>query len=228
MKVYQITEQRVDEKPTSGIANFGKKMLGKAAGAIGMSGASGRLGGSAEVGSKANDLYKSLARWQGINQKNDKNMTAADVQAWAKQNKVNVSKVQMPDGVLPKDKLMDIMKKVAASELTGGNVGSEPAPAAQPAQSGGAASGAPAQGGGAISQAIGALQGQTGKAGTNNTPSNTTPAANEPGSQAQQTGQASTKDNVKPLKNKAGIPPNIQTMLDELTPTEKKALAGVL
>ena len=211
MKVYQITEQRVDEKPTSGIANFGKKMLGKAAGAVGMSGTSGRLGGSAEVGSKANELYKSLARWQGINQKNDKNMTAADVQAWAKQNKVNVSAVQMPDGVLPKQKLMDIMKKVAASELTGGNIGSEPTPAAQPAQNT-----APAQGGGAIQQAIGALQQQTGKAGTNNTPSNTTPAADEPGS------------NVSQLKNKQGIPPDIQKMLDGLTPTEKKALAGVL
>ena len=216
MKVYQITEQRVDEKPTSGIANFGKKMLGKAAGAVGMSGTAGRMGGSAEVGSKANELYKSLARWQGINQKNDKNMTAADVQAWAKQNKVNVSAVQMPDGVLPKQKLMDIMKKVAASELTGGNIGSEPTPAAQPAQNT-----APAQGGGAIQQAIGALQQQTGKAGTNNTPSNTTPAADEPGSQSQAA-------NVKPMTNKQGIPPNIQTMLDKLTPTEKKALAGAI
>lgn len=215
MKVYQITETRVDEKPTSGLANFGKKMLGKAAGAVGMSGTAGRMGGSAEVGTKANDLYKSLARWQGINQKNDKNMTAADVQAWAKQNKVNVSAVKMPDGVLPKQKLMDIMKKVAASELTGGNIGSEPAPAAQPAQ-----------GGGAIQQAIGALQQQTGKAGTNNTPSNTTPAADEPKSQAQ---QAQPKDNnVTQLKNKQGIPPDIQQMLDGLTPTEKKALAGVL
>ena len=213
MKVYQITEQRVDEKPTSGIANFGKKMLGKAAGAVGMSGTAGRMGGSAEVGSKANELYKSLAKWQGINQKNDKNMTAADVQAWARQNKINVSAVQMPDGVLPKHKLMDIMKKVAASELTGGNIASQSTPTAQ---SGGAAGGAPAQGGGAIQQAIGALQQQTGKAGTNNTPSNTTPAADEPGS------------NVSQLKNKQGIPPDIQKMLDGLTPTEKKALAGVL
>jgi len=222
MKVYQITEQRVDEKPTSGIANFGKKMLGKAAGAVGMSGTAGRMGGSAEVGTKANDLYKSLARWQGINQKNDKNMTAADVQAWAKQNKVNVSAVQMPDGILPKQKLMDILKKVAASELTGGNVGSQPAPAAQSAQNS-----APAQGGGVLDKAIGALQGQTGKAGTNNTPSNATPASDEPGSQAQKPAQAPS-NNVAPLKNKQGIPPDIQKMLDGLTPTEKKALAGVL
>ena len=214
MKVYQITEQRVDEKPTSGIANVAKGLAGKVAGAVGAKATGARLGGSADVGKKANELYTKLARWQGINNKNDKNMTAADVKAWANQEKIDVSKVTMPDGVLPKQALMGIMKKVAASNLTGGNVGSEPAPAAQ------------TSGGGVLDKAIGALQSQTGKAGTNNTPSNTTPAADEPGSQAQQTGQAPS--NVSQLKNKQGIPPNIQKMLDNLTPTEKKALAGAI
>ena len=208
MKVYQITEERVDEKPTSSIANFGKKVLGKAAGAVGMSGTAGRMGGSAEVGSKANELYKSLARWQGINGKNDKNMTAADLTAWANQQKLDVSKITMPDGILPKPKLMDLVKKIAASALTGGNVGQD-APA----------SGGAAQGGGAISKAIGALQKSTGKPGNNNTPGNAEPAAASPQSQAA---------NVKPMTNKQGIPPNIQTMLDKLTPTEKKALAGAI
>jgi len=215
MKVYQITEERVDEKPTSGIANFGKKVLGKAAGAVGMSGTAGRMGGSAEVGSKANELYKSLARWQGINGKNDKNMTAADLTAWANQQKLDVSKITMPDGILPKPKLMDLMKKIAASALTGGNVGQD-APA----------SGGAAQGGGAISKAIGALQKSTGKPGNNNTPGNAEPAAASPQSQAQPA-QAQAA-NVKPMTNKQGIPPNIQTMLDKLTPTEKKALAGAI
>lgn len=219
MKVYQITEQRVDEKPTSGIANVAKGVAGKVAGAVGAKATGARLGGSADVGKKANELYTKLARWQGINGKNDKNMTAADVKAWANQEKIDVSKVTMPDGVLPKQALMGIMKKVAASNLTGGNVGSNPAPAAQ--------GGAPAQGGGVLDKAIGALQGQTGKAGTNNTPSNATPASDEPGSQAQKPAQAPS-NNVAPLKNKQGIPPDIQKMLDGLTPTEKKALAGVL
>jgi len=215
MKVYQITEERVDEKPTSGIANFGKKVLGKAAGAVGMSGTAGRMGGSAEVGSKANELYKSLARWQGINGKNDKNMTAADLTAWANQEKLDVRKITMPDGILPKPKLMDLMKKIAASALTGGNVGQD-APA----------SGGAAQGGGAISKAIGALQKSTVKPGNNNTPGNAEPAAASPQSQAQPA-QAQAA-NVKPMTNKQGIPPNIQTMLDKLTPTEKKALAGAI
>ena len=138
MKVYQITEERVDEKPTSGIANFGKKVLGKAAGAVGMSGTAGRMGGSAEVGSKANELYKSLARWQGINGKNDKNMTAADLTAWANQEKLDVRKITMPDGILPKPKLMDLMKKIAASALTGGNVGQDAPASGGAAQGGGA------------------------------------------------------------------------------------------
>ena len=218
MRVTDITEQQTNEAPTSRLGNFAKKIGAKAAGAVGMSGTAGRLGGGAEVGTKANELYKSLARWQGINGKNDKNMTAADVKAWAAQDKVNVSAVQMPDGVLPKNKLMDIMKKVAASELTGGNVGAQPAPKAQAAPQATPQSG----GGGAISKAIDALQGTTGKAGVNNTPGNAVPASDEAGSQANKPG------NVKNLKNKEGIPPNIQTMLDKLTPTEKKALAGAI
>ena len=226
MRVFDIiNEEKVVEAPTSGIANLAKKGLGKVAGAVGMSGTAGRMGGSAEVGTKANELYKSIARWQGINQKNDKNMTAADVQAWAKQNKINVSKVQMPDGVLPKKLLMDILKKVAASELTGGNVSAAPAQGgggAGSAQGGGAGS-APAQGG-AMNRAMNAIQ----QKATGN-PADTSPNA-EPGAepQAQKTGQSPAKSNVAPLKNKDGIPPNIQKMLDELTPTEKKALAGVI
>jgi len=215
MRVTDITEQQINEAPTSRLGNFAKKIGAKAAGAVGMSGTAGRLGGGAEVGTKANELYKSLARWQGINGKNDKNMTAADVKAWAAQDKVNVSAVQMPNGVLPKNKLMDIMKKVAASELTGGNVGAEPASKAQATPQSG--------GGGAISKAIDALQKTTGKAGVNNTPGNAVPASDEAGSKANQ-----QPANVKDLKNKEGIPPNIQTMLDKLTPTEKKALAGAI
>ena len=42
----------------------------------------GRMGGSAEVGSKANELYNPLARWQGINGKNDK-YDSPDLAAWA-------------------------------------------------------------------------------------------------------------------------------------------------
>lgn len=215
MRVTEITEQRIDEKPTSGIGNFAKKWAGKAAGAVGMTGTAGRLGGSAEMGSAANKIYKDLARWQGINQKNDNNMTGADLQAFAKQQKLSLKGITIPDGVLPKQSVMGILKKAAASQLTGGNISQDTAPSAQ---------GGGQQDGGVLNKAIGALQGATGKPGQNNTPSNSTASADEPGSQAQ-TAQPS---NVKTLKNKDGIPPNIQNMLDQLTPTEKKALAGVI
>lgn len=208
MKITQITtEQQIVEKPSSGLGNMAKGLAGKAASAIGMSGTGGRLSGGAEVGKKANELYANLARWQGINGKNDKNMTAADVQAWAKQNKVNVSKVKMPDGVLTKNILMDILKKVAASELTGGNVAATPTPAAQQGGSSASAAGGSAEPQGVLAK----MQAATGKK-----------SAATPGS-------SNTKQsNVTQLKNKDGIPPNIQQMLDGLTPTEKKALAGVI
>ena len=75
MNVHDIIlkEQQLDEKPTSSIGNFAKKVASK----VTTGGTSARLGGSAEMGSKANAIYKDLARWQGINQKNDKNMIKA-------------------------------------------------------------------------------------------------------------------------------------------------------
>jgi len=208
MRVTDITEQRVDEKPTSGVMNKLKGLAGKGLSAVGATGTGGRLQGGAEVGNKSNEIYKQLARWQGINQKNDKNMTGDDLRAFAAQQKIDLSKVKVPDGVLPKATLMDILKKTAASELTGGNV------AASGSQ--GAAAGAGDTGGGGVTGAIGALQKATGKAGMNNTPGNATPASDEPGA------------NVSTLKNKGGVTPNIQAMIDKLTPTERKVVAGMI
>ena len=39
---------------------------------------------------------------------------------------------------------------------------------------------------------------------------------------------AGTDPKVAQLKNKGGISPDIQAMIDKLTPTEKKALAGAI
>ena len=87
MNVHDIIlkEQQLDEKPTSSIGNFAKKVASK----VTTGGTSARLGGSAEMGKKANAIYKDLARWQGINQKNDKNMTAQDLAASMKQHKLS-------------------------------------------------------------------------------------------------------------------------------------------
>ena len=148
-------------------------------------------------------------------------MTGDDLQAFANQQKISLKGITIPDGVLPKQTVMGILKKAAASQLTGGNIAKEPAPSAGGTAP--AAQGSGQQGGGVLDKAIGALQGATGKSGANNTPSNSTASADEPGSKAQN----AQPSNVKTLKNKDGIPPNIQNMLDQLTPTEKKALAGV-
>ena len=221
MNIHEIIleDTQLNEKPTSSIGNFAKKVASK----VTTGATSARLGGSSEVGSKANAIYKDLARWQGINGKNDRNMTSADLSAFMKQHKLSAGGMQLPDGVLPKSIIDKALKKAAASDLTGGNVGADSAPKAQ---SGGSA---PSQGG-----VAGAMASMAKGAGVK--------APQTKGQQAQAAGQPTTSEpagsspaptsapgaKVAPLKNKQGIPPEVQTMLDKLTPTEKKALAGAI
>jgi hypothetical protein len=199
-------------------------------------GVSARLGGSAEMGSKANEIYKDLARWQGINSKNDKNMTAQDLAAFMKQHKLNAGGIDLPDGVLGKKTIDAVLKKASANALTGGNAAaSTKAPAGAPASGGGVggalgamakgagvktpngAGGAGAPGPAGAPGAAGA-DGKDGKDGASASPSTSKPA-----------GTPTAKDpKVTPLKNKGGISPEIQTMIDKLTPTEKKALVGAI
>ena len=216
-----LEDTQINEKPTSSIGNFAKKVASK----VTTGATSARLGGSSEVGSKANAIYKDLARWQGINGKNDKNMTSADLSAFMKQHKLSAGGMQLPDGVLPKSIIDKALKKAAASDLTGGNVGTDSAPKAQ---SGGSA---PSQGGGGVAGAMASMAKGAG-----------VKAPQTKGQQAQAAGQPTTNEpagsspaskpapgaKVAPLKNKQGIPPEVQTMLDKLTPTEKKALAGAI
>lgn len=254
MNIHEIIleDSRIDEKPTSSIGNFAKKMASK----VTTGGVSARLGGSAEMGSKANEIYKDLARWQGINSKNDKNMTAQDLAAFMKQHKLNAGGIDLPDGVLGKKTIDAVLKKASANALTGGNAAaSTKAPAGAPASgggvggalgamakgagvktpnvkpsTGGGAGGAGGSGGGAggaggagapgpagAPGAAGA-DGKDGKDGASASPSTSKPA-----------GTPTAKDpKVTPLKNKGGISPEIQTMIDKLTPTEKKALVGAI
>ena len=102
MKVYDIVEEnQINEKPTSSIGNLAKGIVGKLPGAE-------RMAGSAEMGKEANNLYKSLKRWQGINDKNDNTMTDQDFAAFMKQNKLSAGGMKLPQGVLPKK----VMKNV--------------------------------------------------------------------------------------------------------------------
>jgi hypothetical protein len=199
-----LEDKTLIEKPTSSIGNFAKKIGSK----VTTGATSARLGGASEVGSKANDIYKDLARWQGINGKNDKNMTAADLAAFMKQHQLTAGGMSLPDGVLPKKIIDQALKKAAAGAMTGGN--------AAPAQAPAGASGSASPG----SSALDALsKGAGGKAQSTQTKAQ--------GSQAT-TAQPAADPKVTPLKNKGGISPDIQAMIDKLTPTEKKALAGAI
>ncbi len=201
MKVYDIVEEKpLNEKPTSSIGNFAKGLVGKLPGAE-------RMAGSAEMGKEANNLYKLLKRWQGINDKNDNTMTDQDFAAFMKQNKLSAGGMKLPQGVLPKKVIMDVLKKAAQEKLTGGNAATAP--------SGGA--GAPAGGGGASSGGgmLDKLQQQTGKKGAAGTKPGTTSDAD--GTKADPSGKPTGK-----------ISPELKAKIDKLTDAEKKTLAGML
>ena len=245
MNVHDIilNEKQLDEKPTSSIGNFAKKVASK----VTTGGTSARLGGSAEMGSKANQIYKDLARWQGINSKTDKNMTAQDLAAFMKQHKLNAGGIDLPDGVLGKKTIDAVLKKAAANDLTGGNaaVSKEPAPAGKGGVQG--ALGALAKGAGVKTPNVKSTTtststssgGGSGGGGGSDTTTTTNVNVQQPAGGQAQGGQAQggaskpasapTADpKVTPLKTKGGITPDVQAMLDKLTPTEKKALAGAI
>lgn len=150
MNVYDIVneDKRIDEKPTSSTMNTLKGLAGKLPGGE-------RMQGSADMGKEANNLYKTLKRWQGINGKNDKNMTAQDFAQFMKQNKLSAGGMKLPDGVLDKKTIMDVLKQAARNKLTGGNAASAP--------SGGA--GAPGAEKNSAGGILDKMQAKTGKAG---------------------------------------------------------------
>ena len=214
MNVHDIIlkEQQLDEKPTSSIGNFAKKVASK----VTTGGTSARLGGSAEMGSKANEIYKDLARWQGINQKNDKNMTAQDLAAFMKQHKLSAGGMNLPDGILPKKIIDAALKKAAANAMTGGN-----------AAPGGGVAGAAQKASGAIGGALDAMTKGAGVKGVDKKDTSAG-AGGDAGSDAGAGADPKADPKVAQLKNKGGITPDIQAMIDKLTPTEKKALAGAI
>ena len=212
-----LEDKRIDEKPTSSIGNFAKKVASK----VTTGGTSARLGGSAEMGKRSNEIYKDLARWQGINSKNDKNMTAQDLAAFMKQHKLSAGGMDLPDGVLPKKIIDAALKKAAANDLTGGNAAVSKSPAQAPAAK-------------KPGFAQGALDAMSKGAGVKK-PSTTSTAGGAPADDSGSSGATTSPNtkqpagsNVSKLKTKGGIAPDVQAMIDKLTPTEKKALAGAI
>ena len=133
-------------------------------------------------------------------------MTAQDLAAFMKQHQLSAGGMNLPDGILPKKIIDAALKKAAANAITGGN-----------AAPGGGVAGAAQKASGAIG---GALDAMAKGAGVKGVDKKDTGAGGSPG--------ATADPKVAQLKNKGGISPDIQAMIDKLTPTEKKALAGAI
>ena len=82
-------------------------------------------------------------------------MTAQDFAQFMKQNKLSAGGMKLPDGVLDKKTIMDVLKQAARNKLTGGNAASAP--------SGGA--GAPGAEKNSAGGILDKMQAKTGKAG---------------------------------------------------------------
>jgi|TARA_B110000914_G_scaffold213288_1_gene215058 hypothetical protein len=204
MNVYDIISEDkiINEAPTSGVGNAIKGAVGKLPGAE-------RIAGNAEMGKEANALYKTLKKWQGINGKNDKNMTDQDFGAFMKQNKLSAGGITLPAGTLDKKTVMDVLKQAAKNKLTGGNAAA--APDKQPA---GKAKIEPTVGNSVLDK----MQAKTGKKGT---------AKKTPGAKAPATGNAAgTK--APPVGKPAKIDPKLQATIDSLSVKQRKELAGML
>ena len=210
MNVYDIISEDkiINEAPTSGIGNAVKGLVGKLPGGE-------RMAGSAEMGKEANELYKVLKKWQGINGKNDKTMTDQDFAAFMQQNSLSAGGMTLPQGVLDKKTVMDVLKQAAKNKLTGGNSAAAPKPAGtdriEPTMN---------TQDSLMNKAIKSQGGKTGntkaskasKASTAGKPQATTPKGVKKGP----TG--------KPIK----IDPKLQAKIDTLSDKHKKALAGML
>ena len=144
-----------------------------------------------------------MKRWQGINDKNDNTMTDQDFAAFMKQNKLSAGGMKLPQGVLPKKVIMDVLKKAAQEKLTGGNAATAPSGGAG-APAGGSGSGG---GGGMMDK----LQQQTGKKGAAGTTSNAD------GTKADPTGKPTGK-----------LDPALKAKIEKLSDADKKKLVGML
>ena len=205
MKIAELSEleqKQIDEAPAGMIGQLAKKAGAAVLGKVpGLGNVAANLKGKADVGDTANAVYKKFNQYLGTQQKNIKTATGDDLANFL-QNTYNYNQAKVPQGVLNKQQAYDVIMQMAKDGYAQMGKGGA-APAGQQAAQGGQA---PAQG----------QQGTGGKAvGTaTNTPGGTAPANQKTA------GGAAAKP--------AAIPADIQKQLDALTPTEKKALAGML
>jgi hypothetical protein len=194
MKISDLSieeQKQIDEAPAGMLKQLGRRVGAGLAGAVGMKNTAANLQGKAEVGKTANDVYTKFNKYLGTQQKNVKTATGDDLANFL-QNTYNYNQAQIPQGVLNKQQIYDIINKMASDGY------------AQMGKS----NASPSQGSQAQSSGTQAADQQ------NRTASPKTSGASSPKA-------AASSATVE-------IPTEIQKQLDTLTPTEKKALAGML
>lgn len=222
MKIAEISEleqKQIDEAPAGMFKQLGRRVGAGLAGAVGMKNTAANLAGKADVGKTANDVYTKFNKYLGTQQKNVKTATGDDLANFL-QNTYNYNQAKIPQGTLNKQQIYDIINKMASDGY------------AQMGKGGGAGGQQTAQGGtGGTAQ--GGQQQASGQQGTQGGQQQGGQQAAQQGTGGKAVGgQASrpvSKTVAKPAASGATeIPPDVQKMLDTLSPTEKQALAGML
>lgn len=203
MKISDLSieeQKQIDEAPAGMLKQLGRNIGAAAAGAVGMKNVAANLRGKADVGATANAVYTKFNQYLGTQQKNIKTATGDDLANFL-QNTYNYNQAKIPQGVLNKQQAYDVINKMASDGYAQMGKGSS---TGSQATTGGAGGGGQqkAQQGAQGAQQQGAQQ-QGAQGGSNQSASGASAKANE-------------------------IPPAVQQQLDTLSPTEKKALVGML
>lgn len=218
MKIAELSEleqKQIDEAPAGMLKQIGRRVGAAAAGAVGMKNTAANLKGKADVGKTANDVFTKFNAYLGTQQKNVKTATGDDLANFL-QNTYNYNQAKIPQGTLNKKQIYDIINKMASDGYAqmgkGGGAGGQ-------TTGGGTAQGGQQTAQGGQQQASGQQQGgqQAAQQGT---------GGKAVGGQAS---KPVSKTGAKPAASGATeIPPDVQKMLDTLSPTDKQALAGML
>jgi hypothetical protein len=196
----------VNEAPVGLAKQIGRKVGAKALGAVGAKATAAGLSGAAETGDVARQLNVDLKKYAGQTGMNLKQLDAQDLVAFLKSKGFPTTSLASVSGVLaPKQIDQALLKAAQEKAKVGGAKGS---PGVAGSNAGGGASTAPAQGGGVLDK----IQQKTGKAGVS--------GAGKAGGGAGAGTGAGAKQNA--------LPADLQAQLDQLTPTEKKVLAGLI
>ena len=212
------TDSDLNEAPAGFFKQGLKKIGAKAAAKVGMKGTAASLAQQVDTGASANQLKVDLQGYLGGIGGSLKKLDATELKAFLASKKMPTNSVPA-SGIVPPKELDNILLKTLqqSKKVTGAPaVGAKQDPSAigsgtAPAGGGQAQGGAPAQSGGQAP-----APNDANNDGKDDTTGKVIPMK-KPGAAPAAGGQAS-----------AGIPDALQTQLDALTPTEKKALAGLI